>query len=272
MMDKQSLVTELLREQLEVAKTGIIIKGIDGINPSAIAKRILNAYKPLYVAVIGYGSISKNDQDDFSITNSIEKAVLWRSNPECAGNILVFIKNDTDKLHSLAEFDVVTTRDISRYLLDQQLKGDNNTPTHNFWEALRDTSDYYNFDALYEFVEAVVEAESPAEAIPNNMWRINLLLDASILGTKNDPKERLAKNRDLIFAIGQLSEDSRKKLSRSLARTKPGDKDRLQKAYHSLQSLYKYGKRETLKDLDLETVQELFSASQKEQEGRNDSK
>lgn len=263
MMDKQSLVTELLREQLEVAKTGIIIKGIDGINPSAIAKRILDAYKPLYVAVIGYGSILENDQDDFSITDSIEKAVLWRSNPECAGNILVFIKNDTDKLHSLAEFDVVTTRDISRYLLDQQLKGDNNTPTHNFWEALRDTSDYYNFDALYEFVEAVVEAESPAEAIPNNMWRINLLLDASILGTKNDPKERLAKNRDLIFAIGQLSEDSRKKLSRSLARTKPGDKDRLQKAYHSLQSLYKYGKRETLKDLDLETVQELFSASQK---------
>lgn len=263
MMDKQSLVTELLREQLEVAKTGIIIKGIDGINPSAIAKRILDAYKPLYIAVIGYGSILENDQDDFSITDSIEKAVLWRSNPECAGNILVFIKNDTDKLHSLAEFDVVTTRDISRYLLDQQLKGDNNTPTHNFWEALRDTSDYYNFDALYEFVEAVVEAESPAEAIPNNMWRINLLLDASILGTKNDPKERLAKNRDLIFAIGQLSEDSRKKLSRSLARTKPGDKDRLQKAYHSLQSLYKYGKRETLKDLDLETVQELFSASQK---------
>ena len=262
-MDKQSLVTELLREQLEAAKTGIIIKGIDGINPSAIAVKILDVYKPLYVAVIGYDSILENDQDDFSITNSIEKAVLWRSNPECAGNILVFIKNDTDKLHSLAEFDVVTTRDISCYLLEQQLKGDNNTPTHNFWEALRDTSDYYNFDALYEFVEAVVEAESPAEAIPNNMWRINLLFDASILGTKNDPKERLAKNRDLIFAIGQLSEDSRKKLSRSLARTKPGDKDRLQKAYHSLQSLYKYGKRETLKDLDLETVQELFSASQK---------
>ena len=69
------------------------------------------------------------------------------------------------------------------------------------------------------------------------MWRINLLLDSSILGTKSDPQDRLAKNRNLIFAIGQLSEDSRKKLSRSLARTKPYDKDRLQKAYRSLQSL-----------------------------------
>lgn len=263
MMDKQSLVTELLQEQLKEVKTGIIIKGIDGITPDAIACKIADLYKPLYVAVIGYERTSEAHQDDLELTDSIEKAVLWRSNPECAGRILVFIKNDTDKLHSLAEFDVVTTRDVSRFLLEQQLKGDNNTPTHNFWEALRSTSDYYNFDALYEFVASVSESENQAEAIPNNMWRINLLLDSSILGTKSDPKDRLAKNRDLIFAIGQLSEDSRKKLSRSLARTKAGDKDRLQKAYHSLQTLYKYGKKETLRDLDLETVQELFSASQK---------
>lgn len=263
MMDKQSLVTELLQEQLKEVKTGIIIKGIDSITPDAIACKIADLYKPLYVAVIGYERTSETHQDDLELTDSIEKAVLWRSNPECAGRILVFIKNDTDKLHSLAEFDVVTTRDVSRFLLEQQLKGDNNTPTHNFWEALRSTSDYYNFDALYEFVASVSESENQAEAIPNNMWRINLLLDSSILGTKSDPKDRLAKNRDLIFAIGQLSEDSRKKLSRSLARTKAGDKDRLQKAYHSLQTLYKYGKKETLRDLDLETVQELFSASQK---------
>ncbi len=263
MMDKQSLVTELLQEQLKEVKTGIIIKGIDGITPDAIACKIADLYQPLYVAIIGYERTSEAHQDDLELTDSIEKAVLWRSNPECAGRILVFIKNDTDKLHSLAEFDVVTTRDVSRFLLEQQLKGDNNTPTHNFWEALRSTSDYYNFDALYEFVASVSESENQAEAIPNNMWRINLLLDSSILGTKSDPKDRLAKNRDLIFAIGQLSEDSRKKLSRSLARTKAGDKDRLQKAYHSLQTLYKYGKKETLRDLDLETVQELFSASQK---------
>ena len=81
------------------------------------------------------------------------------------------------------------------------------------------------------------------------------------MGTKSNPIERLAKNRDLIFAIGQLSEDSRKKLSRSLVRTKAKDKERLQKAYRSLQNLYKYGSRDTLKALDLETVQELFSAS-----------
>ncbi|OQB13593.1 MAG: DNA translocase FtsK [Firmicutes bacterium ADurb.Bin193] len=262
MMDKQALVAELLRKHLGCVKTGIIIKGIEGINPESIVSQLVDTNAQLYTAIIGYGKVTKSHEANYEITDLIEKAVLWRSMPECARRILVFIKNDTDKLHSLAEFDVISTRDVSRFLLEQQLKNDNNTPTHNFWTALKDTSDYYTFDALYEFVSAVSRSDNSAEAIPENMWRINLLSDSKILGTKSDPKERLAKNRDLIFSIGQLREDSRKKLSRSLARSKVSDKERLQKAYHSLQSLYKYGKRETLRDLDMETVQELFSASQ----------
>ena len=263
MIDKQELVIQLLQEHLLDVKTGIIVKGIEGINPIQIVRRISDTVSPLYAAIVGYSGVAETQDENLQVTSSIEKAVLWRSVPDCAGHILVFIKNDTDKLHSLAEFDVVSTRDVSRFLLDRQLVNDNNTPTHNFWAALRDTSDYYTFDALYEYVAAVMKTDNPSDAIPENMWRLNLLSDTSILGTKNDPKDRLAKNRDLIFAIGQLSEDSRKKLSRSLARTKASDKDRLQMAYYSLQNLYKYGKRETLKDLDLETVQELFSASQK---------
>lgn len=112
-----------------------------------------------------------------------------------------------------------------------------------------------------EFVHAVTNEGTAAEAIPNNMWRLNLLCDADILGTKYKPDERLTRNRELIFAIGQLSEDSRKKLSRSLARTKGDDRVRLQNAYNLLQNLYKYGNRDTLRKLDFATVQELFSAS-----------
>ncbi|MBR3362216.1 MAG: DNA translocase FtsK [Lachnospiraceae bacterium] len=262
MIEKQALVKDLLQEHLVTAKVGIIIKGVDGINPEEIAKE-LSEDGPLYVSAVGYKGITKKESEQFSITNNIEKAVLWRSMPECAGKILVFIKNDTDKLHSLAELELISTRDISRFLIDLQLKGDNNKPTQNFWLALRETSDYYTFDALYEFVRAVTDSQNPSEAIPENMWRLNLLQDKGILGTKKDPKERLAKNRDLLFAIGQLSEDSRKKLSRSLTHTKAKNKERLQKAYRDLQNFYKYGKRETLKQLDFDTVQELFSASQK---------
>lgn len=263
MTDKQALIAELLRERLNSIKTGIIIKGIEDIKPEEVVNQLIDTTSKMYIAVIGYEGITTCCDSYYEINDTIERAVLWRSMPECAGKILVFIKNDTDKLHSLAEFEVITIRDISRFLLRQQLKNDNNTPTHNFWSALMETSDYYTFDALYEFVSSVAENENPADAIPENMWKLNLLLDYGILSTKNNPKERLAKNRDLIFAIGQLSEDSRKKLSRSLARTKTSDKERLQKAYHSLQNLYKYGSCETLRTLDFDTVQELFSASQK---------
>lgn len=269
MVDKQALIAELLCKRLSNVKTGIIIKGIDGIHPKGIVQQMIDEKLSLYVAVIGYDGVVQKEECDYEITDMIERAVLWRSRPECAGRVLVFIKNDTDKLHSLAEFDVISTRDVSKFLLEQQLKGENNTPTLNFWEALRDTSDYYPFDALCEFVSAISESRDPSDAIPENMWRLNLLLDADILASKNDPRARLAKNRDLIFAIGQLSEDSRKKLSRSLARIKASDKERLQRTYHSLQNLYKYGKRETLKDLDLATVEELFSASQKKEKKRD---
>lgn len=263
MMDKQTLVTELLRERLQNVKIGIIIKSVEGIIPEQIIQQLVTEDEKLYVAIVGYKGIESKQTSNYEITNMIERAVLWRSNPECAGRILVFINNDTDKLHSLAEFDIISTRDISNYLLELQLKGENNTPTQKFWEALMETSDYYPFDILFEFVSAVLESKNPSDSIPENMWRLNLLMDQKILGTKTDPQKRLADNRKLIFAIGQLSEESRKKLSRSLVRTRGKHKENLQKAYRNLQLLYKYGKRETLKELDFATVEELFSATQK---------
>lgn len=215
----------------------------------------------VYVVAVGYGISADVEEENYTLTTSIEKAVLWRSVPEYAGNIVVFVKTDTDKLHSLAELDVVSLKDVSKYLLEQQISNENNIPTQNFWRALQQTSDYCSFEAIMEFVRAVTNEETAAEAIPNNMWRLNLLCDTDILGTKYKPDERLTKNRELIFAIGQLSEDSRKKLSRSLARTTGDDRVRLQNAYNLLQNLYKYGNRDTLRKLDFATVQELFSAS-----------
>lgn len=262
MMDKQSLVIGLLLEKMADSKVGILAKGINDIQPAVIAAELSAKRKShIYIAAVGYGISADIEEAEYTLTPSIEKAVLWRSVPEYAGNIIVFVKIDTDKLHSLAEFDVISLKDVSKYLLELQISNESNTPTQNFWRALQQTSDYYSFEAIMEFVQAVSNAETVAEAIPNNMWRLNLLCDADILGTKYKPDERLTRNRELIFAIGQLSEDSRKKLSRSLARTKGDDRVRLQNAYNLLQNLYKYGNRDTLRQLDFATVQELFSAS-----------
>lgn len=262
MIDKQSLVIGLLIEKMVDSKVGILAKGISDIQPAEIAVELSSQRKShVFVAAVGYSISADVEEKDYTLTTSIEKAVLWRSVPEYAGNIVVFVKTDTDKLHSLAEFDVVSLKDVSKYLLEQQISNESNTPTQNFWRALQQTSDYYSFEAIMEFVQSVINEGNAAEAIPNNMWRLNLLCDADILGTKYKPDERLTRNRELIFAIGQLSEDSRKKLSRSLARTEGDDRDRLQNAYNLLQNLYKYGNSDTLRKLDFATVQELFSAS-----------
>ena len=262
MIDKQELIVQLLSERLSETKVGIIFKGINGISLESIIQRLSeDSGEHLYMAAVGYEGISDKETEGYTITPYVEKAVLWRSIPEYAGSIVVFIQNDTDKLHSLAEFENLSARDLTRFLIELQIKHESNIPTLNFWKALQQTADYYAFDVVSEFVEAVTANEKISDAIPVNMWRLNLLCDKDILGTKSKPEERLEKNRELIFAIGQLSEDSRKKLSRSLARTKGKDKEHLQKAYTTLQNLYKYGKRDTLKQLDYETVQELFSAS-----------
>lgn len=272
MIDKQSLVIGLLIEKMADSKVGILAKGISDIQPSEIAVELSSKRNShVYIAAVGYGFSADIEEEDYTITPFIEKAVLWRSFPEYAGNIVVFVKTDSDKLHSLADFDVISLKDVSKYLLEQQITNECNTPTQNFWRALQQTADYYSFEAIFEFVQAVSNAETAAEAIPCNMWKLNLLCDADILGTKYKPDERLTRNRELIFAIGQLSEDSRKKLSRSLARTKGDDRVRLQNAYNLLQNLYKYGNRETLRQLDFTTVQELFSAS-KANESKNNKK
>ena len=116
MISKQELIVKLLQQYLTEIKVGVIVKGVDNIFPEEIAKALSISKKYLYVAAIGYGKIIERVENQYVITDSIEKAVLWRSMPECAGSIIVFIKNDTDKLHSLAEFEVIAPRVYSWFL------------------------------------------------------------------------------------------------------------------------------------------------------------
>lgn len=259
--DRQDLVIELITQMHNESKVGIIVKGISDIDPlTVIAKLSETVDYKLFSAIVGY-SVEAKDTANYCIEDSIEKAVFWRSDPEYAGRIIVFIKNDIDKLHSLAEFDILTTRDLSQLLIRHQMQGDKNIPTFSFWNALLSSADYYSFDALSSFVDAVNSAEKPETAIAQNMWRINLLRDDDIMASKTRPEERLQQNRDLILKLGQLNEGDRKKLSRTLAHTQPKNKARLQNAYQALQKWYKYGKQDMLTELDFKTMQELLSAT-----------
>ena len=102
MLDKQTLVTELLLDKLSEAKVGILAKGIGAIDPEAVAIELSKHHSHIYVAAVGYDILHEKAESNYTITPAVEKAVLWRSIPEYAGSIVVFVKNDTDKLHSLA--------------------------------------------------------------------------------------------------------------------------------------------------------------------------
>jgi len=269
MRSKQELLVSLIAKRLEEAKVGILVKGISEISPDTVVRSVASRIgTQLFAAVIGY-NITEASTNEVVISSRVENAVKWRSDPQLAGRIIGFVRTDSEKLHSLAEFDVITTRDLSYQLLDECLERPINTPTQDFWRALQETASHYSFETLYEYVVHVYADSDAAQAIPTHMWRLGLLCDHGILSTKANPRERLLKNRELIIAIGQLSEDHRKKLSRALVLADANERERLRKAYQDLQDFFKYGRRETLSRLDLATVQQLFAAAKSPKPKRN---
>lgn len=259
MITKQEILVEVLRQRLDVAKIGVIVRGIVDVDPIAAISSISNSNsQKYYVAAVGYDGYEASETDLLTVSPMIEDAVKWRSNPELAGRIIAFVRNDSDKLHSLAEFDTVTTRDLSIQLLSERIIQANNTPSAKFWSALRDTSSYYSFDLLYEFVAAVYEYPNENEAIAKNMWHLGLLCDYDILNTNVKPEDRLSKNRELIIIIGQLSEESRKKISKALTKSSKENNNDLHNAYRNLQEYFKYGHKNTLQHLSYNIVQQLL--------------
>jgi hypothetical protein len=266
MLNKSELLVEVLTNSLTRAKVGLIVKGFADLSPIDLLESLITKVDgKIYAVAVGYNCVDA-DTENFALTSKVENAVKWRSAPELSGKIIVFIESDSDKLHSLKELDIITARAVSEQLISDCTKQQTNVPLHNFWEALLDSLDYFSFDTLYEFAESVKNEElledgSPnTDAISNNMWRLGLLSDSKILGLKVKPSEQIAQNRDIIVRIGQMSDADRKRLSSALAKAKDNDLSRYQSAYRNLQTFFKYGKRETLKELDFSTILELLSA------------
>jgi len=267
MMSKHELLVEVLVSGLEKAKVGLIVKGFADLSPVDILKSLTKRIDvKVYAVVVGY-NCSDEDSDSFILSSKVEDAIKWRSQPELSGKIIVFIESDSNKLHSLKELDIITTRTVSERLIAECAKQQTNVPSRNFWDALGESLDYFSFDTLYEFAqfvesEKVLKDGSPnTEAISSNMWRLGLLSDSKILGQKVKPTEQLAQNRELIIRIGLMSDADRKRLSSALTKAKETDRERYQSTYRNLQMFFMHdNKREILKELDFNVVRELLSA------------
>ena len=265
-MTKSELIVDVLINALKTTKVGLIVKGLSDISPKDILSSLAEKInEKIYSVAIGYKCTSK-DTKGYFLSIKIEDAVKWRSNPVFTGKIIVFINNDSDKLHSLKELDILTARSISEQLINVYAEKQTNTPSKNFWYALNKSLDWFSFEALFDFSQNV-EKETTANgtinpnAIPDNMWRLGLLYDKSILGINVKPEEQLAENRQLIIAIGQISEAHRKRMSSTLANAKTKDRDRYQTAYRNLQNFFKYGDNKVLRELEFSDVRELLIAA-----------
>jgi hypothetical protein len=264
MKTKQELLIDVLADRLPTSRVGILVKGVADISPTEVMER-LTADKSGFVSVaVGY-NCANSETRTYVLRTRIEEAVKWRNEPERAGSIVVFVCNDSEKLHSLKELDVLTIRSISERLIEEKVKNaksNQNMPTLNFWESLKRSVDNFSFETLYGFARTVETTTDKTKAIPENMWRLGLLCDFLILDAKIKVDERLAQNQKLIIAIGQISEEHRKRMTTVLAKeTDAVKKARFQSTYRGLQNFFKYGNKETLKDLDFETVRELLLAA-----------
>jgi hypothetical protein len=254
---QEMILVEVLNDSLKHCKVGILVKGLVEISPADVVQA-LEAGNDLSVVAVGY-TLGKKDN---AISSNIENAIKWRNAPEKAGKVVAFVKSESNKLHSLREFDVVTERMLSERLVsDRESTKDGNAPTRRFWAALKNSVALFSFGRLAEFVEQIENRANSPSAIPDNLWRLGLLRDASILSAKSNPEERLKLNRKMITDIGQLSEDNRRRLTQSLSKVEASKKQDYQDAYRKLQEFFKYGKLETLEGLDFDTVQKLLSAA-----------
>lgn len=245
--------------KLVETKVGVLIKGISSLSPIEICEAIVDSTEETYyVVIIGYEEMHQSNNERLFLSNKIETAVQWRSEPEKAGNILVFVKEDSDKLHSLAELDIVSSSNISEYAIDLHIQQESNKPILRFWEAIKDVSRYFTFDMLEDFILSV--NENQVDLIPTNLWRLNLLNDSEILNTNIDTKERLYQNRELILTMGQLSEASRRSIASSLRHSKGDEKAYLQSVYKLLQDYFKLGNQNTLSKLTYQDLKVLLSS------------
>lgn len=245
-LEHNELVAEVVTARLREARVGVVAAGLSNIAPASIASHIVTALKnhsprrarasetqtalPLHVAIVGYALEAENTAD-LSFATDIESAVAWRNRPELGGRIVIFVEGETHKLHSLNDLDSITARDVAAHLLARaETELSNNEPQRRFWRAMRSEATNFPLSMLEDFVRAVAADNANARLIPVNLWRLGLLEDPKALDGNTDASVQLRRNRELIVEMGQLSAESRKRMSAVLVKATGAERTRFRTA------------------------------------------
>lgn len=278
-LSADGILTDLLCNRMPESKLGVVVRGVRQIDPIRVAETIAWTLKQqLAVAVIGYGTPSQTRDSDpadrnesrppLEIASTIEAAVTWRNQASSyAGRILVFVPGDVEKLGSLHSLDALTMRDMTLHLIDWACRSAaRNAPQRKFWDALKDIAATLPFSMLLDFTRVVAAQPDNLNAIPTELWRLGLLEDSALLNADVNVTERLERNRELIIAIGQLSDKSRKRMNQVLQRSSGGSQRELRASAQRLREFFATGDLVLLQNLRFDAVAQLIEAGRSEPE------
>ena len=252
-MKKQVLLKEVLAEHIKSVKLGVIVKSIRNISPIEIINEL--AVNNLYVSIVGYEDLSTKAVGDITISTRIEDAVLWRSDPSKSGRIIVFINGEVDKLHSLAEFDVITSRSLMRELLDRYaVQLQNNEPARRLIEYLISHASQYTYEDIDDFLH---ESESDWGVCGDHLWMLNHLCDHEILSKKEQIYPRLDNNRELVDTLGILPDSTRQAIYRTLS--KYGNNQEITDTFLRLSKYVDSADKNDLRGLEYDKVKTLLN-------------
>ena len=131
--NRNELAGAVIAERLDNARVGVVVRDLLDIKVDRVAAFAADKLgKALHVAAVDYEIGSRPPK--LTLTSDIEKAVFWRSKPDLAGQIVVFVKGENKRLHSLEDLDTVTARDLAHQLLTGAGKElSSNQPQTKFW-------------------------------------------------------------------------------------------------------------------------------------------
>lgn len=278
-LSANGILTDLVCNRMTDSKLGIVVRSVREIDPVQIAETVAWTLKRrLAVAVIDYGTPSQTRDNDpagsdenrpfLEIASTIEAAVTWRNQASSyAGRILVFVPSEVDKLGSLHSLDTLTIRDMTLHLIDWACRSAaRNAPQRKFWESLKDVAATLPFNMLLDFTREVAAQPDNLNAIPIELWRLGLLEDPALLNADVNVIERLERNRELITAIGQLSDKSRKRMNQVLQHASHEHQRELRASAEQLRKFFATGSLVLLQSLGLDAVARLIEAGRSEPE------
>ena len=207
----EEILFEVIFNSFERKDIGVIINGINDLDIDSFLSLLDSKIdKKYYVAIIDY-PVQDNHYSNLEIAKNIEKAVEWRSTPDCAQRIIVILKNDTAKMHSLAEFSTISTRDISTYLVKSYIKASSNVPIKKFWEAIEENIANFPYILLADFCKN--SDNDNASSLLDNLWRLGLIRDNYLFNTNNDISQLIVRNQEVLHQMATLNDVSRRRLS-----------------------------------------------------------